>query len=214
METLTFVLDSSVRLPCDALVGQRTCRNNGKYRETTRNLRCCGIHVNMLKKHSHACIDHDSGQKCNERHECAICMCDATGKRHSIRLEPCEHVFHKKCIEKWVTSSGGKTSCPLCRGTIKNASLVMMAAEAAATSVVPRRVETRDGFVYRPFDENTRPFDEVETHYRDVDPEGYWRFLEFVLGYESDNMFLYEGLMNESANLRDTYAYYRRVMEG
>lgn len=42
--------------------------------------------------------------------ECAICLseCDHS----STHLEPCNHVFHIKCITQWLDKSG---TCPLCR---------------------------------------------------------------------------------------------------
>ncbi|KAL5096040.1 hypothetical protein RYX36_000367 [Vicia faba] len=44
--------------------------------------------------------------------ECGVCLCKIR-EGEVIRLPRCEHVFHKVCIEKWISL---KTStCPLCR---------------------------------------------------------------------------------------------------
>lgn len=41
--------------------------------------------------------------------ECGVCL--AALKKTAIRL-PCAHVFHQKCISKWLTEC--KNSCPIC----------------------------------------------------------------------------------------------------
>lgn len=41
---------------------------------------------------------------------CAICLeefCDG----QELRIVPCQHEFHKKCIDKWLNE---KWTCPLC----------------------------------------------------------------------------------------------------
>lgn len=42
---------------------------------------------------------------------CAICLC---GFRHrqALRLLPCKHFFHQRCIDQWLTQ---RSLCPLCR---------------------------------------------------------------------------------------------------
>ena len=48
----------------------------------------------------------------SEDNTCCICLApykQGEGKR----TLGCEHSFHKKCIDKWLTTS--KTECPICR---------------------------------------------------------------------------------------------------
>mmetsp|Transcript_84530 Transcript_84530/g.154237 ORF Transcript_84530/g.154237 Transcript_84530/m.154237 type:complete len:319 (+) Transcript_84530:143-1099(+) len=42
---------------------------------------------------------------------CAICL-GAFRRRQELRLLPCKHFFHKKCIDQWLTQ---RCVCPLCR---------------------------------------------------------------------------------------------------
>ncbi|KAF6159645.1 hypothetical protein GIB67_034607 [Kingdonia uniflora] len=48
-----------------------------------------------------------------EEAECSVCLADLT-KRAKVRgLKNCPHVFHKRCLDKWINT--GKTTCPYCR---------------------------------------------------------------------------------------------------
>lgn len=42
---------------------------------------------------------------------CVICQCDFE-KRDLVRMLPCAHHFHLKCIDKWLR---GNRTCPICR---------------------------------------------------------------------------------------------------
>lgn len=42
---------------------------------------------------------------------CAICQCDYIEHEH-VRVLKCNHMYHKKCIDKWLSF---KDSCPVCR---------------------------------------------------------------------------------------------------
>ncbi|CAG9769258.1 unnamed protein product [Ceutorhynchus assimilis] len=53
----------------------------------------------------------------SETHEgdqtsCVVCMCDFEA-RQMLRVLPCSHEFHAKCIDKWLRSN---RTCPICRG--------------------------------------------------------------------------------------------------
>ena len=48
--------------------------------------------------------------------KCAICLQKYTGI-DIIKLFPCKHIFHKKCILKWIENSN---KCPLCKYDIFN----------------------------------------------------------------------------------------------
>ncbi|XP_022214453.2 E3 ubiquitin-protein ligase Arkadia isoform X3 [Drosophila obscura] len=43
---------------------------------------------------------------------CVVCMCDFELKQ-LLRVLPCSHEFHAKCVDKWLRSN---RTCPICRG--------------------------------------------------------------------------------------------------
>ncbi|XP_063696360.1 RING finger protein 44 isoform X2 [Culicoides brevitarsis] len=43
---------------------------------------------------------------------CVVCMCDFEA-RQSLRVLPCSHEYHAKCVDKWLRSN---RTCPICRG--------------------------------------------------------------------------------------------------
>ncbi|CAG8042352.1 unnamed protein product [Penicillium olsonii] len=45
---------------------------------------------------------------------CLICLSDYEVAEEVRELNKCKHVFHKECIDQWLTT--GRNSCPLCRG--------------------------------------------------------------------------------------------------
>ncbi|OTF78623.1 ring finger protein 44-like protein [Euroglyphus maynei] len=42
---------------------------------------------------------------------CVICMCDFEAKQN-LRVLPCHHEFHARCIDKWLKTN---RTCPICR---------------------------------------------------------------------------------------------------
>ena len=50
--------------------------------------------------------------------QCSICLCNYKDNDIKVKLPcPCEHVFHKNCIYKWLENS---EICPLCKTNVKN----------------------------------------------------------------------------------------------
>ncbi|GES57410.1 RING finger protein [Aspergillus terreus] len=45
---------------------------------------------------------------------CLICLSDYEAAEELRQLTKCKHVFHRDCIDQWLTT--GRNSCPLCRG--------------------------------------------------------------------------------------------------
>jgi hypothetical protein len=48
---------------------------------------------------------------------CSIC-CNSVKYTEFVRSLSCNHIYHKKCIDKWLISlikNSGKMNCPLCR---------------------------------------------------------------------------------------------------
>lgn len=57
-------------------------------------------------------IVNKSNKPCDD---CPICLEEFKGRQHCRRFN-CSHVFHKKCIDKWLTK---KTQCPVCRACVQ-----------------------------------------------------------------------------------------------
>ncbi|KAM5468236.1 hypothetical protein MauCBS54593_004977 [Microsporum audouinii] len=49
-----------------------------------------------------------------EHERCLICLCDYEAADEVRILNKCKHVYHRECIDEWLTT--GRNSCPLCRG--------------------------------------------------------------------------------------------------
>lgn len=52
--------------------------------------------------------------------ECSVCL-DDIDENSQILLEECNHLFHKECLNRWITASSNSTPtymCPLCRTPI------------------------------------------------------------------------------------------------
>lgn len=48
----------------------------------------------------------------NDQTVCVVCMCDFEA-RQVVRVLPCAHEFHSKCVDKWLKTN---RTCPICRG--------------------------------------------------------------------------------------------------
>lgn len=57
-----------------------------------------------------------------EQSSCVVCMAEFEA-RQTLRVLPCAHHFHAKCVDKWLRSN---RTCPICRG---NASEYFSSAE-------------------------------------------------------------------------------------
>merc|ERR1719494_639786 len=47
--------------------------------------------------------------------ECSICMCDIDQTVGQTSVTPCDHVFHRPCLESWFEV---KMECPICRAVL------------------------------------------------------------------------------------------------
>ncbi|KAF2403310.1 hypothetical protein EJ06DRAFT_457765, partial [Trichodelitschia bisporula] len=54
----------------------------------------------------------EDGEERAER--CLVCLADYEAADEARRLVKCGHLFHRECIDHWLTT--GRNSCPLCRG--------------------------------------------------------------------------------------------------
>ncbi|KAL7276104.1 hypothetical protein RUND412_000922 [Rhizina undulata] len=50
----------------------------------------------------------------SEGDRCLVCLSDYEAGEECRQLTKCLHVFHRDCIDEWLTT--GRNSCPLCRG--------------------------------------------------------------------------------------------------
>lgn len=49
----------------------------------------------------------------SDQTSCVICMCDFENKQ-LLRILPCSHEFHAKCVDKWLKTN---QTCPICRAS-------------------------------------------------------------------------------------------------
>ncbi|KAJ2601621.1 hypothetical protein H4R99_002948 [Coemansia sp. RSA 1722] len=52
-----------------------------------------------------------------EEKSCAICLCGYVSGE-SVRVLPCKHGFHQKCIDTWLLSKHMTVHCPVCKSSI------------------------------------------------------------------------------------------------
>ncbi|KAJ1823082.1 hypothetical protein LPJ56_000417 [Coemansia sp. RSA 2599] len=52
-----------------------------------------------------------------EEKSCAICLCGYISGE-SVRVLPCKHAFHQKCIDAWLLSKHMTVHCPVCKSSI------------------------------------------------------------------------------------------------
>lgn len=75
----------------------------------------------IYKKWSIKDLKLDKYYKCkSENVYCSIC-CENVKWSEFLRKLPCKHIFHKKCVDKWIKrllKKSENTSCPLCRKNI------------------------------------------------------------------------------------------------
>jgi len=57
-------------------------------------------------------VDKD-GKRLTPEGRCQICLSDFEKNEECRVLANCKHVFHRECIDQWLTT--GRNSCPLCR---------------------------------------------------------------------------------------------------
>ncbi|CAI0428864.1 unnamed protein product [Linum tenue] len=57
-----------------------------------------------------------SGHENPKSADCAVCLSEFA-KGESVRRLDCKHLFHRDCVDKWLTAAAahGVSSCPLCR---------------------------------------------------------------------------------------------------
>lgn len=46
---------------------------------------------------------------------CTICLEEIKGKEHKVKLNKCNHIFHKKCLNKYLKETLLNFKCPNCK---------------------------------------------------------------------------------------------------
>ncbi|KKA25370.1 RING finger protein [Rasamsonia emersonii CBS 393.64] len=59
-------------------------------------------------------VDGNETIEIGENERCLICLSDYEAAEEVRQLAKCKHIYHKECIDQWLTT--GRNSCPLCRG--------------------------------------------------------------------------------------------------
>ncbi|KAI9824086.1 MAG: hypothetical protein M1832_002154 [Thelocarpon impressellum] len=67
---------------------------------------------------------------------CLVCLCDYELEEDIRQLAKCAHLYHRDCIDEWLTT--GRNSCPLCR----EQGVVESADQSKPTTEQPRRPST------------------------------------------------------------------------
>jgi len=73
--------------------------------------------IKDMEYYSNANIIENIKEKEEHTKICSICIENVEDTNHII-IMPCKHIFHKKCIQPWVTQKvilGKKPECPMCR---------------------------------------------------------------------------------------------------
>lgn len=94
-------------------IWQMRYENSGYFVEASN---ICSFSINIYPKRINykECFD-----KCDD--DCPICL-ETIGKKRHAKTEGCNHHFHIKCLNEYVTSqleSGNLACCPLCRGGVE-----------------------------------------------------------------------------------------------
>ena len=50
--------------------------------------------------------------------DCSICLSNFESAQTAIKLNSCNHIFHKECIENWTLHNERRSTCPNCRTNI------------------------------------------------------------------------------------------------
>lgn len=70
-----------------------------------------GLHktdIERLQSYRFETTDREEGV---DQSSCVVCMCDFE-PRQVLRVLPCQHEFHSKCVDKWLKTN---RTCPICR---------------------------------------------------------------------------------------------------
>jgi len=69
----------------------------------------------LLTKKEFQSLSHRKTKSSDNNNRCCICLCDYI-RNQRLRVLPCQHFFHTRCIERWLTRIN--SDCPLCRSDV------------------------------------------------------------------------------------------------
>ena len=69
----------------------------------------CSLNIREEKKYSYF-------KYINKNEECPICYDKMKNKELIVKIQ-CSHLYHQKCINKWIMK---RNNCPMCRANIKD----------------------------------------------------------------------------------------------
>jgi len=73
--------------------------------------------IDQLPSYRYSAEEGDAGTGNDQTQTvCVVCMCDFE-TRQMVRVLPCSHEFHAKCVDKWLKTN---RTCPICRGDASN----------------------------------------------------------------------------------------------
>jgi len=72
-------------------------------------------HLPTYRKITQDMLDVSCSSKRLSYNNCAICCSNFKEGEYYRKLPICEHVYHKKCIDKWFTRDKNHMKCPICR---------------------------------------------------------------------------------------------------
>lgn len=108
---------------------------------------------------------HD-GETCET---CSICLEDFK-EGEPVRVLPCEHVFHPKCVDEWLQK--WNRTCPLCKSSIRRrGGAVRGPSTSEHAQLIPSEgpeTEEADGEGYGAVGYGTNPLTDTETDYRSL----------------------------------------------
>lgn len=70
--------------------------------------------IDQLPSYRYSCEEGESST--HDQTVCVVCMSDFE-TRQMVRVLPCSHEFHAKCVDKWLRTN---RTCPICRGDASN----------------------------------------------------------------------------------------------
>lgn len=73
----------------------------------------CGCRARFAVEGTPCCGRHRAAL---QRPECSVCLTPIAPRL--LHRTPCGHTFHRACLDRWLRR--GKTTCPVCRGTLPN----------------------------------------------------------------------------------------------
>ena len=134
--------------------------------------------------------------------ECSICYENLS--KDTIKIEGCNHIFHSKCIHKWINNNE-YPSCPLCRCQIVPRSM------RSKKNIINNIISKEAAFIYNQFNnkivlETTKNTKEMEEDTYNQDKEIFDRLARCLIKFPYiliNNKLLKELIYEQSIKYND-----------